>query len=42
MQIKRAPDIRTSEITDETVYLNRRKFMAAAGAATAGILGADT
>src|SRR5436189_455162 len=34
MLIKRASDIRSSEITDKKLYLNRREFLAA------GILGA--
>jgi methionine sulfoxide reductase catalytic subunit len=33
MLIRRAPDIPTSEITDEATYVNRRRFIAAAGAA---------
>ncbi len=41
MVIKRAPDIRPSEITDETLYLRRREFMKAAAvpavAALAGL-----
>jgi len=45
MLIQRAPDIRSSEITDKKVYLNRRDFLRAAGvtgaAAAAGILGAS-
>jgi len=37
MLIKHAPDIRSSEITDKTVYLNRREFIqTAAGAALTG------
>jgi sulfoxide reductase catalytic subunit YedY len=39
MLIKKASDIRSSEITPESMYLNRRKFLAAmgiAGAAAAG------
>jgi len=35
MIIRRAPDIRSSEITDEKVYLRRRDFMRLAGAAAA-------
>src|SRR6516162_8249402 len=31
MLIKRASDIRSSEITDKTLYLNRREFLQAAG-----------
>jgi len=42
MLIKKPADIPSSEITDERLYVNRRKFMAAAGglglAAAAGIL----
>ena len=34
MLIKKAPDIRSSEITPKSLYLNRRKFLA--GAAMAG------
>src|SRR6266699_4892115 len=46
MLIKPASDIRSSEITDKTVYLNRREFIRAAGstavaAAAAGIVGAE-
>ena len=39
MLIRRAPDLRPSEITDERLYFNRREFirMAAAGFAAAGI-----
>ena len=33
MLIKKAPDFRYSEITPKSVYLNRRKFLAAAPAA---------
>ncbi len=36
MLIKPAPDVRSSEITDKKLYLNRREFLAA----TAGVLGA--
>jgi methionine sulfoxide reductase catalytic subunit len=35
MLIRRAPDIRPSEITDERLYLSRREFLAAAGAVLA-------
>jgi sulfoxide reductase catalytic subunit YedY len=38
MLIKKAPDIRSSEITPREVYLNRRKFMTGVGAAGATIL----
>ncbi len=41
MLIKQAPDIRSSEITDEQVYRNRRQFMqAASGAAIGAVAGA--
>jgi methionine sulfoxide reductase catalytic subunit len=43
MLIRRGSDIRSSEITDQRLYLNRRSFMKAAGAAVAaasGVLGA--
>ena len=41
MLIKQAPDIRSSEITDERVYRNRRQFMqTAAGAALGAVAGA--
>jgi sulfoxide reductase catalytic subunit YedY len=37
MRIKRAPDIRSSEITDEKIYLTRREFIqTATGTAAAG------
>jgi len=36
MLIRRPPDIRSSEITDESLYVNRREFMMAAGALAAG------
>lgn len=39
MLIRKAPEIRASEITDETVYFNRRQFLAAAGITAAGIVG---
>ena len=35
MLIKKSPDIRSSEITPQHVYLNRRKFLAGAAAAVA-------
>ena len=38
MLIKKADDIKSSEITSEDDYINRRKFLAAAGVATAGVL----
>jgi sulfoxide reductase catalytic subunit YedY len=36
MLIRRAPDIRPSEITPESIYLNRRTFMVGAGSVLAG------
>ncbi len=39
MLIKKAADIRPSEITPKELYLNRRQFMAAAGAAGAALAG---
>ena len=39
MLIKRSPDIKPSEITDESIYMNRRRFLAAAGIGTAGLIG---
>ena len=39
MLIKKPADIKSSEITTEDQYLNRRKFLAAAGIATAGLMG---
>ena len=45
MLIKRPSDIRSSEITDKSVYLNRRSFLRAsagtAAAAAAGLLGGE-
>src|SRR5262249_48881860 len=46
MLIKRAPDIRSSEITDKKLYLNRREFIrvsagSVAAAAAIGAVGAD-
>ena len=38
MLIKRAADIRSSEITSKSHYLNRRQFMAAAAAAGVGVV----
>ena len=38
MLIKKPDDIKSSEITREDDYINRRKFLAAAGVATAGVL----
>jgi sulfoxide reductase catalytic subunit YedY len=37
MLIKQAPDIRSSEITDKKLYLNRREFLRTAGAAAAAL-----
>jgi sulfoxide reductase catalytic subunit YedY len=37
MLIKRADDIRSSEITDKKLYLNRREFIGAAAATTAAV-----
>ncbi len=40
MTIERAPDLRSSDITDETLYLRRREFIkAAAGGAVAAMAG---
>jgi methionine sulfoxide reductase catalytic subunit len=36
MLIKKAPDVRSSEITDQKLYLNRRTFLRTAAAAAAG------
>jgi len=41
MLIKRAPDVRSSEITDKATFLNRREFLAAAGIAAAGVAAAS-
>ena len=45
MLIKRAADIRSSEITDKKLYLNRREFLgttaATAAAVAAGSLGSE-
>ncbi|MBI3194483.1 MAG: protein-methionine-sulfoxide reductase catalytic subunit MsrP [Ignavibacteriae bacterium] len=38
MLIKHADDIKSSEITPEQLYLNRRKFIASASAATVGLV----
>ena len=38
MLIKKPDDIKSSEITTEDEYMNRRTFLAAAGVATAGVL----
>jgi sulfoxide reductase catalytic subunit YedY len=40
MLIKKASDIRSSEITDKKVYLNRREFIRAGATAAAGLAGA--
>src|SRR5262249_23238537 len=37
MLIRRPPDIRSSDITSESVYLNRRAFIKAAGAIGAAL-----
>lgn len=37
MLIRRAPDIPTSEITDEAAYMKRREFMKSAGGVAAGL-----
>jgi sulfoxide reductase catalytic subunit YedY len=44
MLIKRPSDIKSSEITDQKLYVNRREFMLAAGAAAGGLMvaGADS
>src|SRR5579859_2135091 len=42
MLIKRVADIRSSEITDQKVYLNRRQFIQTAAAGTAAIAAATT
>jgi methionine sulfoxide reductase catalytic subunit len=42
MLIKRAADIRSSEITDKKVYYNRRQFIRAAAAGTAAVATAAT
>ncbi len=42
MLIKQAPDIRSSEITDEQVYRNRRQFMQAASGAAIGVVAGAT
>jgi methionine sulfoxide reductase catalytic subunit len=39
MLIKRPDDVKTSEITKESDYVNRRQFVAAAGIAAAGLVG---
>src|SRR5262245_58802663 len=42
MLIQRASDIRSSEITDQALYLNRRQFMGAAAAGGFGVLTAGS
>jgi methionine sulfoxide reductase catalytic subunit len=42
MLIKRADDIRSSEITSKSLYLNRRKFLAATGLLGAAAVGGET
>jgi sulfoxide reductase catalytic subunit YedY len=44
MLIQRPSDIKSSEITDQKLYVNRREFMLAAGAAAGGLMvaGADS
>ena len=43
MIVRRPPDIPSSEITPETLYLNRRRFLREAGLATAALaVGAPT
>ena len=42
MLIKQAPDIRSSEITPERIYHNRRQFMQAASGAVAGAVAGGT
>lgn len=42
MLIKRPEDILPSEITDESVYLNRRELLKMAGIATAGVLASQS
>ena len=42
MLIRQAPDIRSSEITDERVYRNRRQFIQAASGAAMGALAGAT
>jgi sulfoxide reductase catalytic subunit YedY len=37
MLIKRAPDLRSSDITDEATYLDRRRFITRAGVGLAGV-----
>jgi sulfoxide reductase catalytic subunit YedY len=39
MLIRKAPDIRPSEITGEAIYMNRRKFLTKAGITAAGLVG---
>jgi sulfoxide reductase catalytic subunit YedY len=42
MLIKHASDVRSSEISDKTTYLNRRQFLTAAGVLVAGTMAAET
>src|ERR671930_284538 len=45
MRIRRPDDIKSSEITDEELYINRRRFLLTAGiigASGAGLLACDT
>ena len=42
MLIKKASDILSCEITPKSMYLNRRKFLAAAGLGGAAVLGGET
>ena len=39
MLIKKAPDVRYSEITPESLYRGRREFLRAAAAAAVGKIG---
>jgi sulfoxide reductase catalytic subunit YedY len=41
MLIKKTLEVKSSEITDEGIYINRRQFLASAGIATAGMLAAS-
>jgi sulfoxide reductase catalytic subunit YedY len=41
MLIRRAPDVKTSEITDERLYVDRRRFLQAAGAPLVGAAAAS-
>ena len=42
MLIKQAPDIRSSEITDERLYRTRRQFIRAASGAAMGVVAGAT